>query len=515
VSRGPIKKRVVLTRRQVLRGTVGIALALPLLPSIGPGRAWAQDVSLQRRPRFVSITSNHGGLLESEMFPSESLLTETTTLYPGLDIRRGDLQRSVDAADGSEASLSPILTGDANLLTDQLTSKINVLWGLDIPFYIAHHTGGHLGNYARNDGNGADGQAVQQQHMPTIDQLMAWSPSFYDSLSGVSERTLIAGRNGFSWGYSNPSAGEGEIQEVRGVRSAYDLFQRAFPGGVSVDEPTRPPIVDRVMEAYRSLREGNRRLSSDDRQRLDDHMDRLAELERRLTTVNAACQDVSQPEQGVDLQDPLRNYDDLADTVAAAMICGASRIAVLGISEEEYVPFAGDWHQDVAHQHQLPEAQQQLQEANNGLFRRVFLRLAAALDGVEESPGESVLDNTLIAWSQESGAVTHEARAIPVVTAGSAAGFFRTGQFVDYRNRTPRGLRRSEDDSEDFTGLLYNQWLATCLQAMGLPPDEWQAVPNNAPTGYGLGLVDEGYASTHVAGVVDNASDILPLLRAT
>ncbi len=34
---------------------------------------------------------------------------------------------------------------------------MNVLWGLDVPFYIAHSTGLHLGNYARNDGNGDDG----------------------------------------------------------------------------------------------------------------------------------------------------------------------------------------------------------------------------------------------------------------------------------------------------------------------------------------------------------------------
>jgi hypothetical protein len=37
------------------------------------------------------------------------------------------------------------------------------------------------------------------------------------------------------------------------------------------------------MASYRSLRDGNRRLSAADRQRLDDHLDRLAELQRRVT----------------------------------------------------------------------------------------------------------------------------------------------------------------------------------------------------------------------------------------
>ena len=63
---------------------------------------------------------------------------------------------------------------------------MNVLCGLDVPFYIAHNTGLHLGNYARNDGNGGDGKAVQAFPRPTIDQIMAWSPSFYPDLSAAS-----------------------------------------------------------------------------------------------------------------------------------------------------------------------------------------------------------------------------------------------------------------------------------------------------------------------------------------
>ena len=62
---------------------------------------------------------------------------------------------------------------------------MNVLWGLDVPFYIAHNTGLHLGNYARNDGNGGDGKAVQAFPRPTIDQIMAWSPSFYPTCRGI------------------------------------------------------------------------------------------------------------------------------------------------------------------------------------------------------------------------------------------------------------------------------------------------------------------------------------------
>ena len=56
---------------------------------------------------------------------------------------------------------------------------MNVIAGLDVPFYLAHHTGGHLGNFARNDGNGGDGALAQSNPRRTLDQIMAWSNSFY------------------------------------------------------------------------------------------------------------------------------------------------------------------------------------------------------------------------------------------------------------------------------------------------------------------------------------------------
>ena len=75
-----------------------------------------------------------------------------------------------------------MLRAPSSALTAALVAKMNVLCGLDVPFYIAHNTGLHLGNYARNDGNGGDGKAVQAFPRPTIDQIMAWSPSFYRDL---------------------------------------------------------------------------------------------------------------------------------------------------------------------------------------------------------------------------------------------------------------------------------------------------------------------------------------------
>lgn len=98
-----------------------------------------------------------------------------------------------------------------------------------------------------------------------------------------------------SFGYSNPSLAAGDIQNIRSAASSLSLFRTLF---IPNDAPSSKHtfIVDRVMESYRSLRNGNRRLSTDDRRRLDDHMDRLAELQRKLNTeFPAACAGVDTP----------------------------------------------------------------------------------------------------------------------------------------------------------------------------------------------------------------------------
>ncbi|MDD9941662.1 MAG: DUF1552 domain-containing protein [Myxococcales bacterium] len=500
------KKQLVVKRRQFLRGAGGVVLGVPFLPSLVPGRAWAQSVTFDPGPRFFAMCTNHGGIDEPSMYPTVTMGMQSEPIYPGHTGHHGALPLSVN---GSRASVSSVLSGPSSLLSRQLVSKMNVLRGLDIPFYIAHHTGGHLGNYARNDGNGDSGASINSQFMPTIDQVMAYSQSFYRDLNGVGARSLHAGFRQLSWGFSNPSAGSGTIEEIRVEDGAHALFDSAFPNGAPDPDrsgtpapaPTRPPIVDQVLEHYRSLRQSNRRLSAHDRQRLDDHMDRLAEVQRRMATTrptepSAACEDISPPSGAGDAA--------LVDAITSAFACGASRIAVVGVSERSYVRYSGDWHQDVAHQHTLDGPQALLVEANQAAFENVFLRLAAALDAVEEAPGTSVLDNTLMTWSQESGEVTHDSRSAPVVTFGSAGGAIHTGQVFDYRNH----------NSEGVLGLLYSQWLASILQIMGVPRSEWQNIPNNAPTGYAVDQIDPEYARAYVRGVVENASDILPWLKA-
>jgi hypothetical protein len=503
----------------LLRGACGFSLAIPFLPSLLDQKD-AKAGALARK-RFVALGTNHGAIWQQNMYPVDGVLTQTSQ-YAGHAVRRGDLALEVS---NGVARLSPVLSGSSSVFTSTLASKMNVLRGLDVTFYLAHHRGGHLGNYAENDGNGTDGSATQQQHIPTIDQVLAWSPSFYSDLSTILERSLVIGGNGMSANWSSPSTKSGEVQNISPENDSLTLFNRIF---VPEEDPSsvRPPIVDRVLEDYKRLRNGNRRLSSADRQRLDDHIDRLDELQRKLN-VQVSCGDIEPPTSsstdewqsssyGIDPVAQTRFWQLHNDVVAAAFACDTSRIATM-FATDIFSDYVGDWHQDVAHQAHFPDGMDQevISAAHQRFFEGVFLDLVAKLDAIPDVEG-TVLDNTLVQWTQESGCATHDPIELPVVTAGGAGGFFTTGNYADYRNLSSPAHQANGDSAvNSHTGLVYNQWLGNVLQSMGLDRSEYETGDHG---GYGLVVLgtETWYAGYDRYGTAELSamSEILPFIGA-
>jgi hypothetical protein len=510
-----------ITRRQMLVGAGGALLALPVLPSLLSKTAYGQDPVYTRKPRLYWLCTDHGAAFETSMFPAPALAATKQALFADHEIGSGALTSTVE---GQNRVLSPILSADSSRFSEALLAKMNVLYGLDVPFYIAHNTGQHLGNYARNDGNGGDGGAVQAFPRPTIDQIMAWSPSFYDDLSSIRERAMIMSSRPVSWNYSDPENRGGSIDNVRGYDSSKALFDKIFVPEDTGPAP-RPPIVDKVLESYKNLRNGNRRLSAADKQRLDDHMARIAELQRKLSA-KASCGDVAMPTDeardhyGNTAEDAIKYGQLWNEVVTAAFVCGTSRIGVLGYgSTDRFVAYGGDWHQEVAHQWQLPDKQEIIKQSYQKVFDGIFLDLAAKLD-IEEAPGMTYLDNSLLVWTQECGMSTHDSVTIPVVTFGSAAGYFKTGLLADYRRiGNPNSTYDPMAGGKQYLGLLYNQFLATVLQAMGVPPSEFERWDHK---GYGVPFISkESWTPPYAKHYGDTsskyftmASDILPFLEA-
>jgi hypothetical protein len=511
----------------MLRGIGGATLALPILPSLLCKTAYAADPVFTRPPRLWWVSTEHGGAFEASMFPSTSLLTNSLALYSDHTVKSGTL---VPTTSGSNTVVSPVLTAPSSSLSAALVAKMNVLWGLDVPFYIAHNTGLHLGNYARNDGNGNDGKAVQAFPRPTIDQIMAWSPSFYSDLSSIRERAMIMANRPVSWNYSDPAmvTTSSAIQNISGYSSSLALFNKIFVTGTTGPAP-RAPIVDKVLANYNRLRNGNTRLSAADKQRLDDHVARIAELQRKLTTTvsGASCSSVTKPTDdankhnantAADAGKQLQLWNEVA---AAAFMCGTSRIGVLAYGDtSRFTAYGGDWHQEVAHQWQLADRQALLVQSYQQFFASVLVDMAKRLDAVEEAPGLTYLDHSLLVWTQESGMETHGSVSVPVVTFGSAAGRLKTGLLCDYR-RTGNSASTYDPGggSKQTLGLLYSQWLATVLQTMGVPPSEFERWGYK---GYGYPYITkESWTPPFAKHYGDtssryfmNASTVLPFLKA-
>jgi hypothetical protein len=356
---------------------------------------------------------------------------------------------------------------------------------------------------------------------------MAWSPSFYPDLSVVKQRSLVMAGD-YSYNFANPATRTGDIQAQAGSYDSKALFEKIFvppadPGSV------RKPLIDRVLADYKRLRQGNRRLSAADKLRLDAHLGLLDELDRKLN-VKVSCDAVVPPTKSTN---DLRNGDHpdfgfnpslqgeffglLVDVLVAAFSCGTSRVAMLAI-DQTFSDFQGDWHQDIAHKaDQLTGTQQGvIASAHQRVFEKVFVELARKLDAVDEGDGTTVLDHTLVQWTQESGNVTHDGNSIPVITAGGAGGALKTGQYLDYRN-VNRGYGQYNGDFatrpnevRKVSGLLYNQWLGNVLDVMGVPRSEWETFADAG--GYGKLLVGEGYETSYDVPVLADMSGMLPWL---
>ncbi|MDZ4697000.1 MAG: DUF1552 domain-containing protein [Deltaproteobacteria bacterium] len=484
-------------RRQFLQGAGGVSLGLPFLPSILSRQAYAAEPLPGFRPNLWWMTTDHGGAFESNFFPNKSMLNTPFNIPNGHAANWGALKATNQ---GGKNVLSPILQADATKLTDARVAKMNVLWGLDIPFYIAHNTGGHLGNFAANNGDGAEGKAVQSDPRPTLDHMLGWSKNFYTDMNGILQRHVSYGYGRqVTWAYSNPSAMSGGVQPHIIVLSAKNLFNRLIsvnapvnPNPVPNQPPVaqRPSIADRVKVSYDRLLKGDRRLSARDKVRLSDHLSQIDELERKINAAmsigggggggggsGAKCSPVAPAEDTTLLvnQNNPTAYSKLAsiynDVVAASLACGTTRVLSFPTTAaNQAVSFSGNWHQDVAHQWETANGQDQLRRSYQLIFEKFFVDLMVKLDSVESAPGRTVLDDTLMVWSQECGMRTHDSTSIPVVTAGSGFGSHNTGRFIDYRN----GGGPNGSTNNDKFGLLYNQFLASVAQSMGMQRPEFE-----------------------------------------
>lgn len=499
----------IISRRFFLRGAGGALLAMPLLPSLLPRVAGAQAAASPKR--FIAFKSFSTQLVK-QWYPSfaGNGYTLKNAKYTGSKADGTTLltQKLVSGSPYTWAPLrdfetpqgiSGILGPKLNPFLDQLT----LIRGLDFLPSVNHNFGGLLGNFASCT-KATPCDADRLAPVPTIDQVMAYSSKVY--AQAPAQRSLhISQGVGDAMSYSDGGVAGGPVEQLKTRTNPRDVFSDLFAGladgGAST--PMADPdalLVDKVGEQYRALK-ANPRLSAEDRQRVEQHINLLAEVEAKLsTTTKLSCVKPAEPgslenNSGTDPTDIARKWDLFLDLVVAALACDRTRLVTIGVHKalgpgpdpssstlsghyHSEDASGGTWH-GLAHDFGNENARRMLAGINHWIAQELFAKLLEKLN-VPENGDQTILDNSLVYWGNELG-FNHIAYSVPCLLAGSAGGFIKPGRYLDYIDWDGHSYF-SQEDGNVIKGIPHNRFLVTALQAMGLSPADYE---RGGQAGYG------------------------------
>jgi hypothetical protein len=414
------------------------------------------------------------------------------------------------------------------VMTPALAKMFNILRAIDVPYRIGHSWGAQLGNGAHTAGGTVfQGMASDKYVTATVDQVMAHSPSFYttaDLESKLTQRSFCAYGGSHSFNFTSPSTKTGKVVQQPYQRNNQDFFDYFFKPGSAFNNVSAF-IIDRTKSSYDRLKK-DPRLSKGDLARLNQHVERMFEIERKMLVIGKLAAPPPAPTFDSDAylthhsfpHDPVENklYCHLMnDVIVAAFTAGVSRAGTWsqGIAFADQI--INNWHGNVAHHgYGNEESQKWTLGWHQGTFEHIMVDLASKLEKVTMQDGKTLLDHSLITFTSEAGQYTHHTGCVnfPVVMAGGAGGFFNTGMFVDFGNKQTvytdldKLIAENPKIQAESPGLYHNQWLANVLLSMGVPASEWEIFTEftgdgpskSAPTkGYGFHFVDSKKAADY------------------
>ncbi len=508
-----------MTRRHFLQGAGGAILSLPFLPSLIGNRAMAALLAANQQKSFIGVGAFHGLYRmhgpKSQLMPVlpddiRSVAGFTPLSLPG--------KHTVYARPLSQLLQNNQISQIINSSFNPVLSKMLMMQGLDF-LSIYGHNGAQFGN--QNTSGGVTGLSSTA----SIDQVMANSLNFYKN-PALKGRSLVVGPNkyetglrpggyGISSAYQTPSSPL--TSAIVSPPLAYNpqaVWDKYF-GQAPTTLPLKKTLVDLVLADYKSVR-GSRALASEDKRVLDQHIELLQNTQLAVNNqslqINGGIRPPNKAPSGADWGAGV--YDLVACTAAdrriliktmnsviTSLISSGLCHSFLASSESLTSTDLGAWHAwaHAGYDNDKDlianvESYNSVITENTIVMQDMCLDLALKLDSIS-SNGSTLLDSSLITCIQEHSKRGHEAWNIPVITFGSAGGTLKTGQYLDYRNfettRNDLGWTRF--------GFPMNQLWANLLQAMDVPPGEFEALGkvadshpsftiNGRRTGYGVSL---------------------------
>jgi hypothetical protein len=203
-------------------------------------------------------------------------------------------------------------------------------------------------------------------------------------------------------------------------------------------------ILDRVQEEAASL---SRRVSAGDRAKLDEYLNSVREVEKRVTPTRATknmaddrakqgrvVQMMPRPENGLP-QDIREHMHLMCDIVALGFQTDKTRVATLLLCRDIsglFYPFLGV---RTAHHPASHDDRSESYEKISRYYCSQLAYLAGRLDAMPEGGG-TVLDNCcLLFMSNMWSGSKHDSNRLPILMAGGLGGTIATGRVLDFMDR--------------------------------------------------------------------------------
>jgi hypothetical protein len=231
-------------------------------------------------------------------------------------------------------------------------------------------------------------------------------------------------------------------------------FDRLFKDDVT---PGDRSVLDAVMDDASSLR---RNISKDDQRKLDEYLDSVREVERRIENANKrgelqgwrptlAKPNMPRPADGIP-QDINEHMRLMCDLLVLAFQTDTTRITTLKLNNDHSalrfpnlpsVQQAGSGIDYMIH-HLLSHSDGADWLQVNRFFMQQVAYIAKKMDAIQEGP-RTLLDNTMLMHcsSMMAGAL-HNNDQLPVIILGGGGGRIQGGRVINYEGKPDRQLCR-------------------------------------------------------------------------
>jgi hypothetical protein len=326
--------------------------------------------------------------------------------------------------------------------------------------YDNHHIAGIVQLFT---GGQFDGQENRFADGPSVDQYLLQNT---DIRGGTPRASIHLGVDDGRTDHRHIICYSGSGQplgfEVDPSRAFNNIFGGiSFEGGTEPQPPVEPTgpsatVQQAILDANADdIRYLQRYLGQDERERLQLHLDALAELRVRVANEgqgspggSAACEepDISGFQNSLKNETTMKRWAEInADMIVSAFACDVTRVASYQFSfsgghHEGLLGFSRSWHDEVAHVSQTADSvsvggESMSSRAAFNRFSRFWhshiAYLAKRLQSLPEGDG-TMLDNTLIYCGVESGTNhSHDPNDLQYLLIGGKNLGFQPGQFLD------------------------------------------------------------------------------------